>query len=86
MRAFVLLRDRSAGWGCRAHEDGWCERAGTKPHTCSGRGEVGHHTLGRSVTGDDPAYVVAACSACNLAIGDPTEVKHVLRIEPRTKW
>jgi 5-methylcytosine-specific restriction endonuclease McrA len=31
-----------------------------------------HHTRGRAVTGDDPAYLVAACKACNLKVGQPT--------------
>jgi hypothetical protein len=31
-----------------------------------------HHTHGRGVTGDDPAYLVASCRSCNLTIGDPT--------------
>jgi hypothetical protein len=35
--------------------------------------EVVHHTLGRTVTGDDPRHLVAACKACNLHIGDPTQ-------------
>lgn len=44
-----------------------------------------HHTRGKAVTGDDPRYIVAACPACNLAIGSPTET-----IDPPnravTKW
>lgn len=32
-----------------------------------------HHTHGKAVTGDDPRYLVAACEACNLHIGDPTQ-------------
>lgn len=30
-----------------------------------------HHVLGRSATGDDPRFLIAACRACNLATGDP---------------
>lgn len=33
-----------------------------------------HHTAGRSVTGDDPAYLVASCEPCNLKLGDPTKL------------
>lgn len=76
-RALVLARD---GHRCRAHPDGWCAKAGAKPHRCGvyaplagGPGVAGHahHTLGRAVTGDDPRFIVAACAACNLAIGEP---------------
>lgn len=38
---------------------------------CTGAAEHVHHVLGRAVTGDDPAYLVAACEACNLALGQP---------------
>lgn len=38
---------------------------------CTGLADCVHHVLGRSVTGDDPRYLVAACRACNLAIGEP---------------
>jgi hypothetical protein len=70
IRAYVLQRDGR----CRAHADGWCARAGrTTSHECTGRPEHAHHVLGRSKTGDDPRYIVAACAACNLYIGDPTQ-------------
>lgn len=76
IRALVLTRD---GQRCRAHRDGWCDRVPT-PHVCTeiaalsgpDRGHA-HHTHGRSVTGDDPRFIVAACESCNLHIGDPTE-------------
>jgi hypothetical protein len=71
LRAWILYV-RDVGKGCRAHREGWCERAGAAPHTCTDRGEVAHHTLGKAVTGDDPAHIVAACAVCNLAIGDPS--------------
>lgn len=74
-RALVLNRD---GLRCRAHEDGWCARVPGE-HRCSGVAALSgpdaghaHHTLGKAVTGDDPRYIVAACAACNLHIGDPT--------------
>lgn len=77
IRAMVLARDH---YQCRAHQDGWCARANRPgPHTCTGRADLtgphaghAHHTHGRSVTGDDPRHIVAACQACNLWIGDPT--------------
>jgi hypothetical protein len=87
LRAAILARDR---YRCRAHADGWCDQA-PGVHTCTGAapldGGHAHHTRGRAVTGDDPRYIVAACSACNLHIGDPT--KHETtdpRPRPRTRW
>lgn len=71
VRAFVLARDAAAGWRCRAHDQGWCARAAASAHTCTSNPTVAHHTLGRAVSGDDPAHIVASCAACNLAIGDP---------------
>lgn len=69
VRAYVLHRD---GNRCRAHADGYCARASARGvHVCTGRATHAHHVLGRSRTGDDPRYLVAACEACNLFIGDP---------------
>jgi hypothetical protein len=71
IRLYVLVRD---GYRCRAHADGWCAKAGRKKeHTCTTYAEHAHHVLGRARTGDDPAFIVAACKACNLYIGDPTQ-------------
>jgi hypothetical protein len=76
-RAHVLARDR---YRCRAHQDGWCHRANPADHHCTDHAPLhgpdpghAHHTHGRSVTGDDPAYIVAACAPCNRHIGDPTK-------------
>lgn len=71
VRERVLNRDGARGWGCRAHEEGWCERDNAGPHVCRHVGEVAHHTRGRAVTGDDPAHMVNSCEPCNLAIGEP---------------
>jgi hypothetical protein len=38
---------------------------------CTGQATCAHHVLGRAVTGDDPSYLVAACAACNLHVGEP---------------
>lgn len=38
---------------------------------CQGVADCVHHQLGRDVTGDDPRYLVASCTACNLHIGEP---------------
>jgi hypothetical protein len=58
MRRVVLDRD---GWVCRLQLPG-----------CTHNANEVHHTRGRSVTGDDPKYLVASCKQCNLRVGDPT--------------
>lgn len=88
LRAAVLTRDR---FRCRAHQDGWCDRVPGR-HTCTGIAALtgpnaghAHHTLGRSVTGDNPEYIVAACRPCNLHIGDPTKGNDP-PARPVTQW
>lgn len=71
IRAQVLARD---GYLCQLKIDGIC----TTRATCV------HHTLGRSITGDDPRYLTASCDPCNLHVGDPT--KHDPQPTPRTRW
>lgn len=46
---------------------------------CTGTADTGHHVLGRRVTGDDPAYVVAACAHCNGSVGDPMKDEKPIR-------
>lgn len=72
-RAQVLARD---GYRCQLRLEG-----------CTGQADCVHHTLGRGVTGDDPRYLVAACTHCNLVIGDPTKAK-TRESEPKkvTRW
>lgn len=41
------------------------------PRVCTRRADTVHHRLGKAITGDDPAYLDASCTACNLHIGDP---------------
>lgn len=53
----VLNRD---GRLCRLKLDG-CTRTATHVH----------HTVGREVSGDNPAHLLAACQNCNLKVGDP---------------
>jgi hypothetical protein len=48
--------------------------------------EHAHHTLGRERTGDDPRFIVGACSTCNLKIGDPGDVPGDPACVPVTKW
>lgn len=47
--------------------------------------EHAHHTLGRARTGDDPRYIVGACSTCNLWIGEPGTVGDPPAV-PVTRW
>jgi hypothetical protein len=42
------------------------------PNVCTHVATEAHHTLGRGRTGDDPQWMIAACKACNLHVGDPT--------------
>jgi 5-methylcytosine-specific restriction endonuclease McrA len=75
IRAAVLARDQADGWGCRAHDEGWCARSGrTGVHTCTGVARAAHHTQGRAVTGDDITHLVGSCRPCNLFIGEPRRV------------
>lgn len=39
--------------------------------SCTTIADTVHHTLGWAITGDNPAFLVAACKACNLRIGEP---------------
>jgi 5-methylcytosine-specific restriction endonuclease McrA len=57
VRAAVLMRD---GGQCRL-----------RTQVCIGTATHAHHTLGRAQTGDDPAFIIAACAPCNLHVGDP---------------
>ena len=83
VRAEVLARDRHR---CRAHLDGWCAKAVRKTsHVCTNYATHAHHVRGRRATGDDPAFIVAACAACNLYIGDPTEGGDP-PCKPMTQW
>ena len=70
VRAFVLARDQ---WRCQLKLDGCTTLA-----TCV------HHTVGKAVSGDDPAFLVASCKACNLHVGDPT--RYDPPAVPRTRW
>lgn len=70
IRAHVLARDNHR---CQLQLDG-----------CRGRADCVHHTVGKAVTGDDPEYLVAACTPCNLKVGDPA--RHDPPVVPRTQW
>lgn len=70
-RALVLVRD---GYRCQLKLD-----------VCTTDATCVHHTAGRSVTGDDPNYLVAACEACNLRLGDPSKLGDPPN-RPVTRW
>lgn len=57
IRRHVLERD---GYRCKLKLDG-----------CTTVATHAHHTKGKAM-GDDPRHLVAACSNCNLKLGDPT--------------
>jgi hypothetical protein len=67
----VLVRD---GYLCQLRLPG-----------CATTADCVHHTAGRSVTGDDPRYLVASCTPCNLKLGDPTKLADRPN-EGVTKW
>ncbi len=71
LRLEILARDN---WKCRIRI----------PEKCTGEATQVHHTLGRKVTGDDPAHLESACAPCNRAVGEPG--KRTIRPEPRTTW
>lgn len=71
VRAEVLDRDART---CQLRLDG-----------CTAMADQVHHVHGRSVTGDDPQYLVASCRHCNLAIGDPTR-RPVSRPHNHSQW
>lgn len=71
IRSLVLRRD---GYRCRVQV----------PGVCSGRATCVHHTVGRGITGDDPAYLLSSCRECNERIGDPTQ--HDPPSTPFTQW
>lgn len=74
VRAAILLNNQATNAGqCTVQV----------PDVCTGRADCVHHTKGRAVTGDDPRYMVAACTACNLHIGQPIIDP---RPSPRTEW
>lgn len=58
VRALVLARD---GYRCQLRLEGICTTIADQVH----------HTVAREISGDDPAHLVSACRACNLAVGNP---------------
>jgi 5-methylcytosine-specific restriction endonuclease McrA len=71
VRAAVLERD---GYRCRLRI----------ADVCTTLANEAHH-LRSPALGDDPAFLVAACRACNLHVGDPTRHGDPAPA-PRTVW
>lgn len=68
VRAFVLLRDQ---YRCRIALPGvWVNARGQK-RKCAGTADCVHHLDGKA-KGDDHERMIAACTPCNLRVGDPT--------------
>jgi 5-methylcytosine-specific restriction endonuclease McrA len=72
IRARILARDN---YTCRLHLPGtWTVRDSRgRPvlRRCLIAADCVHHVQGRAVTGDDPRYMIAACTPCNLKVGAP---------------
>jgi hypothetical protein len=78
--ARVLLRDQ---YRCQLHYPGeWTVRGGHTRH-CMGVADCIHHTRGPAV--EDPAHLVAACTPCNLKVGEPSTTVD-LPPRPMTTW
>lgn len=73
-----------AEWRCQIRLEGtWRGKDGGERH-CLGRADCVHHTRDRRIVGDDPRFLQAACSPCNLKIGDPTRGDP--EPTPATRW
>jgi 5-methylcytosine-specific restriction endonuclease McrA len=64
IRKLILERDL---YRCQLKMDGVCKTVATQVH----------HTIGISVSGNDPAYLVSACGPCNQKVGDPRKLDPV---------
>ena len=80
VRLQVLIRD---GYRCRIATPGEWRLQNGELRQCAVIADCVHHVRGRAVTGDDPAHMIAACTPCNLLIGEP----HVdPKPRPVTQW
>jgi len=78
--ARVLLRD---SYRCMlAYPGEWTVRGGQTRH-CMGMADCVHHTKGPAE--EDMAHLVAACTPCNLKVGEPSN-KADLPHRPMTQW
>lgn len=62
----------------------WKTREGER-RRCLVVADCVHHVLGKKTTGDDLRYLQAACTPCNLKIGDPTKRPDPAP-RPMTRW
>lgn len=65
-----LLNPDSPG-ACRIALPGTWRTSDGALRWCAGVADCVHHTRGKRY-GDNPADLVAACTPCNLKVGDPT--------------
>lgn len=81
VRAAVLTRDNHQ---CQLRLPGrWRTTRGAWAQ-CLGTANCVHHVAGRARTGDNPQWMVAACTPCNLRVGDVTKADPAPR--PLTQW
>jgi 5-methylcytosine-specific restriction endonuclease McrA len=91
IRLQVLDRDR---WRCTLRYPGeWTVRVrrrdgswGFDTRRCLDTADQAHHTADRTVVGDDPRYMVAACGPCNRRAGDPSRRGDPPHRRARTAW
>lgn len=82
MNRRVLLRDE---YKCQLRLAGeWTTKTGHTRH-CMGVADCVHHTRGKRVTGWDMDHMVAACTPCNLRVGEPDRT-HDPEPRPMTTW
>lgn len=84
-RALILANNRATNGGrCQIATPGtWRTRDG-RIQQCAGQADCVHHTQGKR-HGDNPAHLVAACTPCNLHVGNP-ERQADPQPRPMTKW
>jgi len=81
IRQRVLERD---GYLCQIKLQGeWTSTRG-EVRRCLIKADCVHHIGGKANTGDDPQYLQAACSPCNLKVGDVAQYDPPHR--PMTRW
>ena len=91
MRLQVLERDR---WECQLRYPGEWTVQVRRPaggwayelRRCRGSADQAHHTQDRTVVGDDPRYMVAACGPCNRRAGEPARAVDPPHVRARTQW
>lgn len=72
LRAQVLLANQAENQGrCQVAIPGTWLNAKGETVQCLGVADCVHHRVGRAVSGDDPRFLVACCTPCNLHIGEP---------------